>query len=76
MLISNLEYMEKVVDSRADLEWDGWDLVKYTRSGKSMFSSDGSYRNGKWFSKRIFPVTENGWNIPKSIGIIDEKMER
>lgn len=68
MLINNLEHMEKIVDQRNDLCWDGWDVVKYTKSESAIFNPDGAFRNGQWYKKRVFPLTEFGWKVPNSIG--------
>jgi hypothetical protein len=29
MLVTSLEEMERIVAARPDLEWDGWNVVKY-----------------------------------------------
>ena len=75
MLVTDLQVMEKIVDSRKDLSWIGWDVVKYTKSNNAMFSPEGVYKDGQWFKKVVFPITENGWNIPSSIGQLNEKLE-
>ena len=71
MLVNNLQYMEGIVEKRNDLDWIGWDVVKYSKSSEAMFSSDGVFRNGQWYKRKIFPLTENGWNVPNSIGAIN-----
>ena len=76
MFITSLNKMEKIVDSSQDLSWNGWDVVKQTPSYNAMFSPDGVYRDGKWYKQKIFPITENGWNVPDSIGKRDAQMER
>lgn len=76
MLVNNLNQMEKIVDSSSQLEWDGWDVVTYTASNSAMLAKDGVYRDGKWYKKKVFPLTENGWNLPDSIGNTDARMER
>jgi hypothetical protein len=76
MLVVDLEHMEKIVMSRDDLEWDGWDVVKYTKNLNAHMSPDGVYKNGQWFKRKVFPVTNSGWSIPNSIGLADAKMER
>jgi hypothetical protein len=76
MLVNNLDEMENIVLSSKDLEWDGWDVVRYTPSHSGMFSKDGAYKNGQWHKKKVFPLTENGWNLPNSIGKTDARMER
>lgn len=76
MLISELNKMEGIVNSSQDLEWEGWDVVKYTKSSNAMFSKDGAYKNGEWYKKKVFPLTENGWNLPNSIGKTNASVER
>ena len=76
MLINNLEKMEAIVSSHKQLEWEGWDVVHYKKSPNSMFSSDGAYKNGNWYKKKSFPITEKGWYIPKGFGEPSETMER
>lgn len=68
MLVSNLQYMEDIVAQRNDLDWLGWDIVKYSKSSSAIFSPDGIFRNGEWYKRKIFPLTEIGWDIPNSIG--------
>jgi hypothetical protein len=68
MLVTNLEQMEGIVDSNRDLFWDGWDVVKYKNNPSSQFHKSGAFRNGQWYSKSTFPLTEKGWSIPNSIG--------
>jgi len=75
MLVNNLEKMEQIVNS-TDLEWDGWNVVKYTPSHSAMFSTDGAYKGGQWYKKKVFPLTEDGWHVPNSIGKINARMER
>jgi len=76
MLVTDLNYMEHIVSKRQDLEWQGWDVVKYTKSNSAMFSNDGVFKNGTWCKKKIFPITESGWIIPNSIGRLDAELER
>jgi hypothetical protein len=75
MFVNNLSKMEKIVTNSPDLEWDGWDVVKYTPSHNAMLSKEGVYRDGKWFKKKVFPITEQGWNIPESLGNKYAQME-
>lgn len=68
MLVTSLETMEKIVNTRNDLSWDGWNVVKHSKDNNAMFHKDGVFRNGSWMKKRVFPITEDGWNIPNNIG--------
>lgn len=76
MLVTNLEEMSAIVSSRADLEWDGYDVVKYTSSKNAMYGVDGIYREGKWMKKKVFPLTKDGWDLPNTIGRTHAKVER
>ena len=66
MIISDLDYMENIVSSRSDLEWDGWNVVRYIENEACFMSVDGAFRNGKWYKKQTYRVTENGWEVPNS----------
>lgn len=68
MLVTTLEEMEQIVASREDLEWNGWDIVKYSKSNNAMYSTDGCFHRGQWMKKQTFPLTEDGWYLPNSIG--------
>ena len=76
MLVTSLEEMESIVRSRGDLEWNGYDVVKYTNSSNAMYSVDGVFKNGKWMKKKVLPLTEQGWNLPNIIGREDAQVER
>lgn len=76
MLVNSLEKMEEIVEANPMLSWDGWDVVKHTPTYKGMFSVDGAFKDGQWHKKKVFPITENGWHIPNSIGKYDANMER
>lgn len=75
MLVTSLEEMEAIVRSRGDLEWDGWNIVKYTNSSNAIYSVDGAFKNGKWMKKKVFPITKDGWYLPNTIGRIDAQVE-
>lgn len=70
MFITSLSEMEQIVDYRSDLEWDGWDVVRYKKNDKAQYESNGIFKNGEWYTKTIFPLNENGWSIPDKLGSI------
>lgn len=76
MLIVDQDEMEKIISSRKDLEWDGWNVVKYTNSNSAMYSVDGAFRHGKWVKKKVFPLTEDGWHLPNSLGGNNAQVEK
>lgn len=67
MIVSDLVKMQKIVDSRSDLNWIGWDVVKYKQVNHAQFRKDGVFKDGVWKSASVFPLTEKGWNVPNSI---------
>ena len=75
MLVTSLEEMERIVAARSDLEWDGWDVVKYITSDNAIYSKDGAFKNGQWLKKKVFPITEKGWHLPNHIGREDAQVE-
>ena len=76
MIVTSLEQMEDIVSSRKDLCWNGWDVVKYTESSNALYSIDSEFRNGKWMKKKVFPITESGWNIPNITGTRHAQLEK
>lgn len=75
MLVVSLEEMNEIIRTRGDLEWDGYDVVKYINSNNAMFDVDGVFRNGKWMKKKVFPLTEDGWYLPNNIGRANAQVE-
>lgn len=75
MLVTTEEEMQSIISSRSDLEWDGWSVVKYTKKNNAMHDPNGCFKNGVWMHKTVFPLTEDGWNIPNTIGRTYAKME-
>lgn len=64
MVISKYDEMDNIVASNAKMHWLGWDVVfdKETPNGYTHFN--GVFKNGKWHIRKVFPLTESGWNIP------------
>jgi hypothetical protein len=64
VIISDYETMDSIVESDKALSWNGWDVVfdKKTPNGYSHFN--GVFKNGEWYIRKTFPITESGWNIP------------
>lgn len=75
MLVSDLDKMESIVESREDLSWDGWDVVRHTHAPNAMYFKESEFRDGQWFKKKVYPLTEQGWNIPNNIGRVYVQVE-
>lgn len=67
MFITSLSEMERIVDSREDLAWDGWDVIRYKKNDRAQYHSNGIFQNGSWYDKIVFPLNENGWSIPERL---------
>lgn len=69
MIIKDLNHMENIVSSRPDLEWEGWNVIKYTKNAASYMSVDGVFRQGNWYKKTVYEITENGWSVPNNFAL-------
>lgn len=67
MFITSLSEMERIVDSRPDLSWDGWDVVRYKKNNNAQFDKNGVFRNGQWYNKIVFPLKTHGWSLPERL---------
>lgn len=65
MFITSLEEMEKIVESKKFLHWDGWVVIQTFPTDKGRTSKFGLYRNGRWFIQKRFTPGAKGWNIPE-----------
>lgn len=65
MLVTNYNYAHKIVDNNKTLSWDGWDIVEFKSTPDAYFMPEGVFKNDKWGTVKTFPITENGWEIPK-----------
>lgn len=64
MIVRSLDRMEKIVSYNKKLSWDGWDVVELTQSDKGRLSTAGAFVNGKWYIKKTFSPSRDGWDIP------------
>jgi len=64
MIVRSLDRMEKIVSYNKKLSWDGWDVVELTQSDKGRLSSAGAFLNGRWYIKKVFSPSRDGWDIP------------
>jgi hypothetical protein len=64
MLVNTLEKMEQIVSTTSVLSWDGWSVIEMTPSEKGRSSAQGAFSQGKWYLKRTFTPSRQGWEIP------------
>lgn len=57
--------MESIVKSTKGLFWEGWDVIKMDYHPVAWRYPNGAFFKGKWYTKTVYPITEEGWNIPK-----------
>ena len=72
MFVNSLRVMEQIVDYRPDLEWDGWNVVHYKKNDSAQFDKSGAFKNGSWYKKTVYPITDGGWSIPNYMGLKDD----
>lgn len=64
MVITNLEYAEKMVSKHDDLMWDGWTIVQFTPNTAAELKPQGRRINGVWGFIKEYVPTEIGWEVP------------
>ena len=64
MVISQYETMESIVNN-SPLEWNGWNVVLDKRSDNGYSHFNGVFKDGAWYIRKTFNLTEQGWNIPE-----------
>ena len=67
MKIKSLEAMEKIVSENKMLSWEGWDVVSLMPSKTAWMRTDGAIVKGRWYTKRVYEITEAGWEIPNKL---------
>ena len=72
MLVSSLTEMEQIVAHRSDLEWDGWNVVRYKKNSAAQFEKHGAFKNGSWYKRTVYPLNKDGWVIPSNMVMRDD----
>lgn len=67
MNIKSLEKMEAIVAKNNNLYWDGWNVVSILPNKTGWSKPDGIFIKGKWYTKRVYEITETGWEIPSKL---------
>ena len=67
MLIKSLEEMEVIVENNKALSWEGWTVVKRTKSDAAWMQPNAQFVKGKWFVINKYFVNQDGWNIPSKL---------
>ncbi len=67
MKIKSLEQMESIVAKNTNLHWDGWNVVSLQPNKTGWSKPDGAFYKGKWYTKRVYKITETGWEIPSKL---------
>ena len=65
MIVKSLNQMETIVKKNEKiLSWDGWSVVEMYPSDKGRTAVNGTYKNNKWYVKKLFIPSRLGWEIP------------
>ena len=67
MKIKSLEQMESIVEKNKALSWDGWNVVSLLPNPTGWMRTDGVFVKNKWYTKRVYEITETGWEIPNKL---------
>jgi hypothetical protein len=60
MIEMTLQQAESFVDNNPNAEWNGWDLVVYSKDSSAQYSPKGVKRNGEWYKQKVIAVSEKG----------------
>lgn len=64
VIVSDLDVMERLVQSRHNLIWDGWEVLKTRKHPTAFYYKDGRLINGRWFRTERIRLTREGWIVP------------
>lgn len=64
-MITSLKQMEQIVEKHENLHWVGWDIADRKRADGARMSVNGVRVDGLWYLQRIYPLTKDGWDIPR-----------
>lgn len=64
MIIKDLNQMEKIVSKNKNLNWVGWDIADRRRTEAGRTAINGVRVDGQWYVQTIYPLTNNGWDLP------------
>lgn len=65
--ITELDVMEAVVKGDSSLQWEGWDVIKYTYNPIAFFYADGRFHDGKWYRTVRVAPDRDGWDVTKLV---------
>lgn len=66
-MMKDLSFLEEIVKLNPELSWEGWDIVRLLEDQNAYMSTNGVFKNGKWYFKEVYKLKEDGWDIPKKI---------
>ena len=65
MFVTDENVMEDIVSNNSNLSWEGWDVLRWEEKRNAMLNTKGRFRDGKWHLVTRFPLTSEGWKVPK-----------
>ena len=67
MLVNTLEQAEQIVAKHSFLEWDGWNIIRYTPDPAGFYARDGVWHNERWQRKTCYELNRQGWHLPHTL---------
>ena len=64
VVVKSLDLMERLVQSRYNLIWDGWEVLRIRKHPTAYYYKDGRLINGRWFRTERIKLTREGWIVP------------
>lgn len=66
--ITDLSTMEEIVERNPFLQWDGWDVVSYSKKPTTFLNPKARKLDGVWRHTVRYPIESDGWTVPGDIG--------
>ena len=67
VVVKSLDLMERLVQSRYNLIWDGWEVLRIRKHPTAYYYKDGRLINGRWFRTERIKLTREGWIVPSDL---------
>ena len=64
VVVKSPDLMERLVQSRYNLIWDGWEVLRIRKHPTAYYYKDGRLINGRWFRTERIKLTREGWIVP------------
>lgn len=67
MYIKSMDTMEDIVTNNKSLMWESFNVVEVkSASHNAPLKKQARYMDGQWHNVRVYPLTSQGWDVPKT----------